>query len=194
MMSSMTSVLSEGRRGTAPFITGYGTGAIAVHWTMAILVAFLGSQSYLSHALSHGSRGTLLNLHIGIGVAVAVLLIGRIAWRATHRPPELPDETSPIVRISAFAVHMLLYATMLFVVIVGLVNVFSRGHGIDLGFFHVPPLMTADRAITRPFNRMHTYSAYFLLALAGLHMLAAFWHQFVLRDSLLSRMWPARRT
>jgi cytochrome b561 len=193
MMSSVTSVLSEGHRGTAPFISRYGTGAIAVHWTMAILVAFLGSQSYLSHAMSHGSRGALLNLHIGVGVVVAVLLIGRIAWRATHRPHELPDETTPFVRISALAVHMLLYATMLFVVVVGLVNVFSRGHGIDFGIFHVPPLMAADRAITRPINRMHSYSAYFLLTLAGAHMLAALWHHFVARDTILLRMWPARR-
>jgi cytochrome b561 len=190
-MSSATGALYEAR--AMPVSSRYGVGAMAVHWIMAILIAFLGSQSLLSHAISHGSRAWLINLHIGIGVGVAVLLIGRIAWRSTHRPPELPDETTPLVRISAHAVHMLLYATMLFVVIVGFVNVFSRGHGIDLGMIHIPPIMAADRAVTRPFNRMHTYSAYFLLALAGLHMLAALWHQFIARDGILLRMLPGGR-
>lgn len=189
-MSSATGALYEARATSVS--SRYGTGAIAVHWLMAILIGFLGSQSFLNHAIRHGSRAWLLNLHIGIGVGLAVLLVGRIAWRATHRPPALPEETTPLVRISAHAVHMLFYATMLFVVVVGFVNVFSRGHGIDLGIIHLPPVMAADRALTRPFNRMHTYSAYFLLALAGVHMLAALWHQFIARDGILLRMWPGR--
>ena len=189
-MSSTTSDRHETR--TPAFVSSYGTPAIAFHWAMAILIAFLGVEGYLIDSMPRASREWWISLHVGVGAIVAFLLVGRIAWRATHRPPELPAQTHSLIRIAANAVHMLIYATMLFVMLAGFVNIFSRGHGIDFGIFQVPPIMTADRTVARPFDRMHAYSAYFLLALAGTHMLAALWHHFIARDTVLLRMWPTR--
>ena len=38
----------------------------------------------------------------------------------------------------------------------------------------------------------HGYLAYALFTVAGLHALAALWHQLMRRDGLLSRMWPGK--
>lgn len=47
-----------------------------------------------------------------------------------------------------------------------------------------------NRAIFHPTEDIHGYLAYTLFALAGLHVLAALWHQYVRRDGVLQRMWP----
>ena len=39
----------------------------------------------------------------------------------------------------------------------------------------------------------HELAAYTLLGLASLHILAAFYHQFILRDNLIARMWYGER-
>ena len=171
----------------------YGTGAIAFHWAVAIFILFLGLQGYLIDSMPRATKLWWDNLHVAVGSIFAVLLIARIVWRATHRPPELPAETGALIRVSAHAVHMLLYVTMIFAVVVGFVNAFSRGWGIDFGVFHLSPMMLSDRSITRPFDRLHTYSTYFLLALAAGHALAALWHHFIKRDTVLLRMWPENR-
>jgi cytochrome b561 len=49
-----------------------------------------------------------------------------------------------------------------------------------------------NRAIFEPTEDIHGYLAYALFAIAGLHALAALWHQLVLHDGVLARIWPAR--
>jgi len=48
-----------------------------------------------------------------------------------------------------------------------------------------------NRAIFHPTEEIHGYLAYALFTLIGIHVLAALWHQFIRRDKILSRMWPA---
>jgi cytochrome b561 len=50
--------------------------------------------------------------------------------------------------------------------------------------------VASNRAVFHPTEDWHGYLAYALFGLAGAHALIALWHQFVLRDGLLARMWP----
>ena len=50
-----------------------------------------------------------------------------------------------------------------------------------------------DQTLSRSFDRLHGLSAYLLLALAGVHICAALWHQLIRRDRLIARMMPASR-
>ncbi len=63
---------------------------------------------------------------------------------------------------------------------------------MDLGLFEVNFGVRKNPAIFHPTEDIHGYLAYALFALAGIHAVAALWHQFILRDGLLQRMWPVR--
>jgi cytochrome b561 len=63
----------------------------------------------------------------------------------------------------------------------------------DFGLFKIDFGVQKNRAIFHPTEDIHGYLAYTLFALAGIHIAAALWQQFVRRDDVLRRMWPAGR-
>jgi cytochrome b561 len=89
-------------------------------------------------------------------------------------------------------VHLLLYALMFIIPILGVVTFVYHGRVFDFGIFQVDPGVKKDRAVFEPTEDVHGYLAYALFALAGLHALAALWHRYILHDGVLARMWPAR--
>jgi cytochrome b561 len=74
--------------------------------------------------------------------------------------------------------------------IIGIVTFIYHGRVFDFGLFEIDLGIHSDRAIFHPTEEWHGYFAYALFGLAGAHAGVALWHQFVLRDGLLRRMWP----
>ena len=60
-------------------------------------------------------------------------------------------------------------------------------------FFRYPHWLAPESSWGAEMGDVHQIVAYLLLGAAGLHVLGALYHQFVLRDALLSRMLPMRR-
>jgi len=50
-----------------------------------------------------------------------------------------------------------------------------------------------DKSLAHVLENLHAFLAFGLAAIAGLHVAAALEHQFVKRDAVPSRMWPAGR-
>src|SRR6478609_6058634 len=93
----------------------YSTGAIVLHWLIALALAF---QLALGFAMPHDERGfALFQLHKSVGVTILVLTVLRLAWRLTHRPPA-PVEGG-FQGVLAKAVHTLLYAFMIIAPLTG---------------------------------------------------------------------------
>jgi cytochrome b561 len=57
----------------------------------------------------------------------------------------------------------------------------------------LPTIIGADEDLADRLQDLHVDAAWALLALVCLHIGAALWHHFVLRDGVLRRMLPARR-
>jgi cytochrome b561 len=53
-------------------------------------------------------------------------------------------------------------------------------------------MIIKNRAVYKPTEDVHAYLAYALFAVASFPALAALWHQFIVHDGVLSRMWPSR--
>jgi len=85
-----------------------------------------------------------------------------------------------------------LYALLFVIPIVGIITFVYHGRIFDFGLFKLDLGVKSNRAVFHPTEDLHGYLAYALFALAGIHAATAIWHQFVLRDGLLARMWPAR--
>ena len=165
----------------------YDAMARIFHWTMALLIAYAAAAILIGEELPRGDlRAFLSTTHRTAGALV--LLVFRVIWRLFHKPPPLPSNMTPLQQKMAHFGHLGLYVLMALVPIVGVARTFRRGGTIDFGLFQIMSPFPADRAASKPIKEVHELVAYALFALVGVHIAAALWHQFVVRDNLLARM------
>jgi cytochrome b561 len=101
---------------------------------------------------------------------------------------------APWQRRAARGVHALLYLLALAVPLAGWAYSSAAGFPVVLfGVLPLPDWVAADRELAAALKPLHKALAYTLAAGIALHVAAALKHQFVDRDGLLRRMWPARR-
>jgi len=168
----------------------YGRGAIAFHWIMALLFVLVGALGLLHDSWPRGTQSFWINLHALLGLLLWVLLMARFWWRGIHPPPALPPEAGELSRRLSRPVHLLIYLLLFVTPVLGIVTFIWHGRVFDFGVFKVDFGVAKNHAIFHPTEEIHMYLAYALFTLAGLHVLAALWHQFIRRDGLLARMWP----
>lgn len=168
----------------------YGGPAIAFHWLTALLIAALYALGQLRDLPGHGkalSRG-MLTTHYSLGLALAVVIVLRLAWRATHRPPR-PEKG--LLGAAAHAAHITLYGLVVATVTLGIISRWDGGHTIPFfGLFAVPPLIDLGTAARHTLRSLHSLAANGVIILAGLHAAAALLHHYVFRDEVLHRMLP----
>ena len=168
--------------------TRYSTGAIILHWLIALA---LGFQLALGFAMPHDERGfALFQLHKSVGVTILLLSLARLAWRLTHRPP--PQVEGGPGGLLAKVVHVLLYTFMIGAPLTGWAMVSTDASKIPtLLYGTVPwPHLPLPGAINEAMEETHEALAWIGLSLIVLHILGALRHQFLLRNGLLRRMGP----
>jgi cytochrome b561 len=70
-------------------------------------------------------------------------------------------------------------------------NASARGWQVTLfGLFHLPALVAEGSSVGRSAGDIHVWLTWAILVFAGLHVLGALYHRFVLRDAILTRMLP----
>lgn len=158
--------------------SGYSRGQIGLHW---LVVALLVPQYILHDAVKQAFRAmlngeavtpsALLGLHIYGGIAILVLMLWRLGLRARRGAPLPPAAGSPALELLAKAVHGLLYLVLILLPLTGLVAWFGEA---------------------RLAGELHELLKVPMLGLIGLHVVAALYHQFVLRDGLMRRMARSR--
>ena len=176
----------------------YSTVAIVLHWLLAlVIVAMFGVGVYMTDLPFSPLRLKLYNWHKWAGIIILALTVLRLLWRVTHRPPALPraiSQAMPGWQMQAYhATHHLMYALFFAVPLVGWAYSSAAGFPIVLfGQIPLPDLLAANKELAELIKPLHEMTAFALMALAGLHIAAAFKHHLVDRDGLLSRMLPAR--
>ena len=178
---------------TRPTAGRYDAGAIAFHWSAAVLVLIVSVLGQLHDSWPKETQASWINIHAMVGLTLLAVVVARIWWRMTHRPPELPPEIGQVSRRLSHPVHLLLYALMIVIPLIGIVTFIWHGRVFDFGLFKIDPGVQRNRAVFHPTEEWHGYLAYGLWGLAGLHILAALWHHFIKRDGVLLRMWPAAK-
>jgi cytochrome b561 len=165
----------------------YGPVAIALHWLSAAAILALFALGFLAaNAADPAAKAALLRFHVPLGILALVLTVMRIVWwLAADRRPAPPPGTPPWQWSAERVVRVLLYGLILVMGASGIATMILSGAGAIL-FFGVPgPLPDFWRF---PPMNAHFAGAIALLALAGLHIAAALYHQFWRRDRLLGRM------
>ena len=171
---------------------GYGGTAKALHWLIVALLIVQFILAWIMPGIRFGDNPeTLMNLHLSFGVTIMLVALLRILWRFTHPVPLISDNVPAWQDWSARATHALLYLLLFVVPILGWADAASRGWTISIfGLASIPPLLPTDANATDLFGNLHSFCAYSLLTLAGLHLAATAYHHFWLRDRVLARMLP----
>lgn len=169
----------------------YGKIAQSLHWLIVALLAAQFAVAWLMPDIHRGTKATgLIVVHLSLGTSILAIAALRLLWRWLHPVPPLADEV-PWQRWAARATHAALYGLLFVVPLLGWANASARGFAVALFLFiPLPALMPQNSPAGLALGGIHTFAAYTLLALVGLHALASLYHHFWLRDRVLARMLP----
>ncbi len=169
----------------------YSIFALIFHWLTVPLVLGLFGLGLWMDSLDyyHGWYQKAPELHVALGVTLAALILCRLLFRMfSHFPDSLPTHAR-WERISARAVHWLLYLLMVGMFVTGYLIVTAEGDPLSVyGWFEFPSLISSDGNLQDLAGEIHEYSAFVLIGLVVLHALAALKHHFIDRDDTLRRI------
>jgi len=170
--------------------SSYDSRSIHYHWLSAALVLGLWAAGQCIDFFPKGTpRITVRSLHISLGVLLGVLLLLRLLWRRRGGLKLPPAEPGLKGRL-AISVHHLLYLLIGATVLVGMACVWIRGDNL-FNLFTVPAFDPDNKALRHEAVDLHELCANLLLIVAGLHAAAALAHHWLLKDGVLTRMWPS---
>jgi cytochrome b561 len=171
----------------------YGRVAQVIHWATAFLVlaAFLYGPGGSESRVYASSRDFDRHLHETLGSCVFALVIVRVAWRLVDRRPE-PAPVARWMGMAAKAVQGLLYLFLFAVPLTAIAGAWLEGHPLAwLGGIEIAPPFAPSHDLGATLAWLHGWLGDAILWTAGLHALAALYHQIVLRDHVLASMLPA---
>lgn len=146
-----------------------------LHWAVVLTFAF---NYFVSDGMGRALRtfnetgvndNTTAKLHVIVGVTTLVLMVLRVIVRLIQGAPVMPPAPHPMMEMAAHLVHFGLYGAMILTPIAGASAWFLGIH------------IAGD---------VHQVLVNITLALIIVHVIAALYHQFVLKDNLLKRMSP----
>lgn len=153
----------------------YSMAQIALHWAIAALFAVnyivsdgMGKAAF-QKAQGLAVESAVPGWHVPMGIALLGLMVLRVVLRLVQGAPAQPEGGNPMQEKVAVAAHGLLYVLMILGPMAGIA---AWGFGVQVA------------------GDVHAVVMNLALVLIGLHVVGALYHQFVLKDNLLSRMRP----
>jgi cytochrome b561 len=175
-------------------VSRYHPLLVTLHWVLAILIIAALSIGFFWLAAmpnTNPQKIIVLRVHMAVGMLILALMIIRFIVRMwTSKPASVTTGYPPLDRIAPI-IHYGFYVLILLMVasgyttgiLAGLPAIVFGGSGDPLpATFAIYPSFVA-----------HGYIAALLAGFIALHVLAAFYHQFVRKDGLFGRMFFGRR-
>lgn len=189
----------------------YTRTAVILHWLVAIAIFGMFALGwYMTGLPKDGAKNTAydlfdlgiytwqltdavsprtfyFNLHKSVGITLFGLIIIRILWRITHKPPALLATYKTWERKLATGVHHLLYLLMVAMPLSGLITAVSSKYGVH--WFGLPFMKGLDNDNLRDiFKDAHEIIAIIILLALILHITGALKHKWIDKDDTLKRM------
>jgi cytochrome b561 len=170
----------------------YTRTAITLHWLVALaLIATFAVGLYMSDLPLSPEKLRIYSWHKWAGVTIFLLVLLRLLWRLTHRPPAPPVSMPAWQQAAAETAHRLLYLLMLAVPLSGWLMSSAKGvQTVYFGVLPLPDLLAKDKALGEALETVHQALNYTMAGLVVLHVGAAIKHHVIDRDDVLSRMLP----
>ena len=192
--------------------TKYTNVAIALHWLIGIVILFMFVLGWFMTELpketpkttsfdifniglitweveeEQSQRSFYFNLHKSVGLSLLMLIVLRMYWRFTHRPPAFLSSMKLWEKRLAKATHHSLYLLMFLIPLSGIIMSAGSKYGIKWFGIKVIPGFD-DKSIRELFYEFHEIFGLLLLLILILHILGAVKHSIVDKDGTLRRMW-----
>lgn len=171
----------------------YGIISKLLHWAIALLVFI---QFYLvlwtEYVLPEKSPIAsfyISGLHKPIGVLILLLVFLTLIWKAFNVRPVYPLLMPQWEKISARLTHALLYILLILMACSGFIMSAAAGKPPNFfGLYQFPMLIAENKMVSNVFFEIHSITAYCLVFLITIHILAALKHHFIDKDNILKRM------
>ena len=170
----------------------YTPTAIGLHWLIALAIsATFGLGLYMYQLPLSPTKLKIYSWHKWAGVTIFLLVLLRIVWRRTHRPPEPVAGMPAWQHVAANLTHGLLYVLMIAVPLSGWLMSSAKGfQTVYFGMVPLPDLLAKNKELGNALTLVHKTLNFTLAGLVALHVLAAVKHHFFDRDEVLARMLP----
>jgi cytochrome b561 len=157
-------------------IKRYNPIQVTLHWLTVVLLLGAG-------LLSDGEGNSPINIHMVLGSLLLAVMVIRLVVRFTTKRPEWADTGNKFFNMLGELVHYGLYLVVF--LILGMGALIANNRNL---FGYLMGTGTATRAANSLVLIHHL--GWFLAVLLVLgHVGAALYHQVILKDNLLSRMW-----
>lgn len=189
----------------------YTKTAVVLHWVIGLLIIAMLALGLWMHELPKDAPKTAsfdlfnwglytvtlpepvsvrtfyFNLHKSIGVTLMALILLRLLWRFTHKAPAFPNTMKGWEKTLADLGHKALYVMMVVLPLSGFImSVYSKW---GILWFGMPLVKGLDNPELRDlFKEVHEISAWIILVLIVVHVLAAIKHRVVDKDDVMKRM------
>jgi cytochrome b561 len=173
----------------------YGSLSKFLHWAIVLLIL---PQYFLVEAAEELPNGLeklqIMTWHKSLGMLVLMLALVRIAWKIMNKgaPGPIGNDWQ---RKAAAAGHGLLYLLILAQPLSGWIVSSTGNYPVTLfGWFQFPALVGENHDLHEVMEEVHEMLFFALLTVAAIHVAAALYHHFVLKDGVLRRMLPFTRS
>ncbi|KGT95572.1 cytochrome B561 [Erwinia typographi] len=175
--------------------THFGAISKLLHWLVALAVYGMFALGLWMVTLGYYDSWyhPAPELHKSIGITLFAVMILRTIWRFISPPPRPLSSYSSLTRVSAVAVHLLLYGILFAIFISGYLISTADGKPIEVfGLLSVPATLEGFGEQADLAGDIHLWLAWSVVILSVLHGLAALKHHFIDRDITLKRMLGSR--
>lgn len=162
-----------------------------LHWLMALCILamlFIGVGMVSTVTATYLS---LVSIHKPLGIAILVLALVRLALRLKRGAPALPPDLPEPMRLAAQLSHVLLYALMIAMPLIGWGMLSAAAYPVELfGGYRLPAILPQDDRLHSLLWNAHRALAFAFFALILGHLAAALFHALVRRDGVFEAMSP----
>lgn len=160
-----------------------------LHWALAALVLAMLFIGLAMVGTAGPAYATLIALHRPIGIAILALALVRLVIRLRSPVPALPDDLPTLQARAARGSHVLLYAAMIGLPLIGWAMLSAGGYPVRLtpGIL-LPPILPESGWAFGLLRLGHTIVALLFLALILGHLTVALAHGLIRRDGVLRSM------
>jgi cytochrome b561 len=166
----------------------YNTTMVILHWLLAIFILgaiFMGAFVLDGMDSIHPQKIALLETHMIVGIGILLLTLLRLVVRFKTPQPAPVAGGSKWMNLIATGVHYLLYFLTIVTALAGMTLALSAKLN-EIVFQHIGTLPKDFEGYVA--HEIHGVFAELLLLTILLHIAAALYHQFILKDGLMSRM------
>ena len=149
---------------------------VTFHWLTVLFMLGAG-------LLSESEGNSPINIHMYLGAGLLIIMVLRLITRFSTKHPAWADTGNQLLNKAGELVHYGLYLIVFFILGMGGLIAYNRNL---FGY-----LLDSSAQISRAgfVGDIHHLAWFLAILLVLAHVGAALYHQFILKDNLLSRMW-----